>query len=138
CGRTVMIEPLNALDRPSYLLNTQRQALKVIEVLGRDNLKIMLDIFHLQRGEGNLIERLRNSISHTAHVQIADNPGRHEPGTGEINFARVFSALRDSGYVGWVGCEFFASGAIDDSLQWLSDLGALHARSSEGPAKQMA
>jgi hydroxypyruvate isomerase len=89
-GRTVMIEPLNVIDRPKYILSRQAQALDVIATLDYSNLKIMLDLFHLQRGEGNLIERIRQSLPHAAHVQIADNPGRHQPGTGEIHFDAVF------------------------------------------------
>jgi hydroxypyruvate isomerase len=121
-GRTVMIEPLNAIDRPRYLLSTQAQALDVLEDLRRGNLKLMLDVFHLQRGEGNLIERLRRSLPYAAHVQIADNPGRHEPGTGEINFAAVFDAIARSGYQDYIGCEYIPSRATTESFHWLSEL----------------
>jgi hydroxypyruvate isomerase len=121
-GLTVMIEPLNAIDRPLYLLQTQAQALTAISQLGRANLKIMLDVYHLQRGEGNLIERMLASLPHAAHVQVADNPGRHEPGTGEINYASVFAALEASGYGGYVGCEFYPSGRSEDSFTWLHRL----------------
>jgi hypothetical protein len=100
-GRKVMIEPLNAIDRPTYLLTRQAQAVEVIKTLDRDNLGIMVDLFHLQRGEGNLIERMRMSLPYAIHVQIADVPGRHEPGTGEINFAAVFGDLDRAGYAGW-------------------------------------
>jgi hydroxypyruvate isomerase len=116
---TVMIEPLNRIDRPRYLLNTQAQALDVVTTLNRPNLKIMLDVYHVQRGEGNLIERLRASLPHAAHVQIADNPGRHEPGTGEIQFDRVFAEIERSGYAGVIGCEYVPSGATVDSFGWL-------------------
>jgi hydroxypyruvate isomerase len=118
-GLVVMIEPLNVLDRPRYLLNTQAQALEVLGALNRPNLKIMLDLYHLQRGEGNLIERMRMSLPHAAHVQIADNPGRHEPGTGEIRFESVFAEIERSGYAGFVGCEYLPSGASIDSFGWL-------------------
>jgi hydroxypyruvate isomerase len=116
--KVVMIEPLNAVDRPTYLLNTQAQAREVIERLALPNVKIMLDLFHLQRGEGNLIENMLRSLPHAAHVQIADNPGRHEPGTGEVNFDAVFKALVDAGYEGWVGCEYSPSGSTQSSLAW--------------------
>lgn len=118
-GITVMVEPLNRIDRPTYLLSTQAEALELIATLGRANLKLMLDIFHVQRGEGNLIERLRASLPHAGHVQIADNPGRHEPGTGEIAFDRVFQEIEASGYAGHVGCEYFPSGATEASFGWL-------------------
>lgn len=121
-GRMVMIEALNAIDRPQYLLSRQAQALEVLDRLGRVNLKIMLDLFHLQRGEGNLIERLCRSLPHAAHVQIADNPGRHEPGTGEINFAAVFAAISRMKYQGYIGCEYIPASSTPDSFDWLSDL----------------
>ncbi len=123
-GITAMVEPLNAIDRPTYLMSTQAKAIEVHSKLNRPNLKIMLDVFHVQRGEGNLIERMLTSLPHTAHVQIADNPGRHEPGTGEINFAAIFAAIEKSGYAGYIGLEYLPSGATGDSLQWLEHLRA--------------
>ncbi|CAB3753679.1 hydroxypyruvate isomerase family protein [Paraburkholderia humisilvae] len=116
---TVMIEPLNAVDRPAYLLTRQRQAIALIEKLKRPNLKIMLDLFHVQRGEGNLIERMLASLPHAAHVQIADVPGRHEPGTGEINFRKVFDTLQAAGWNGWVGAEYFPLGGTEAGLGWM-------------------
>jgi hydroxypyruvate isomerase len=124
---TVMIEPLNRLDRPRYLLNTQAQALEALATLNRPNLKIMLDVYHLQRGEGNLIERLRASLPHAAHVQIADNPGRHEPGTGEIRFDTVFAEIERSGYAGTIGCEYLPSGSTAESFGWLETMRAAQA-----------
>lgn len=121
-GLIVMIEPLNAIDRPHYVLNTQTQALDVIAAVARPNLKIMLDLYHLQRGEGNLIERMRASLPHAAHVQIADNPGRHEPGTGEIRFDAVFNELAAGGYTGYIGCEYLPCAATQDSFGWLHAL----------------
>jgi hydroxypyruvate isomerase len=116
---TVMIEPLNAVDRPAYLLTRQQQAIALIDTLKRPNLKIMLDLFHVQRGEGNLIERMLTSLPYAAHVQIADVPGRHEPGTGEINFAKVFEALQKAGWTGWIGAEYFPAGATEAGLGWM-------------------
>jgi len=75
-------------------------------------------LFHLQRGEGNLIENMLQSLPYAAHVQIADNPGRHEPGTGEVNFDAVFNALANAGYLGWVGCEYSPSVSTQTSLAW--------------------
>jgi hydroxypyruvate isomerase len=119
---TVMIEPLNAVDRPAYLLNRQQQAIGLIETLQRPNLKIMLDLFHLQRGEGNLIERMRASLPYAAHVQLADVPGRHEPGTGEINFAKVFAELQAANWQGWVGCEYLPAAGTEAGLGWMTGL----------------
>lgn len=118
-GRRVLIEPLNAVDRPTYLLNTQQQALHLVQTLQRDNLSIMLDLFHLQRGEGNLIEGMLRSLAHAAHVQIADVPGRHEPGTGEINFRNVFAAVAQADYKGWVGCEYLPLNSTQEGLSWM-------------------
>jgi hydroxypyruvate isomerase len=122
-GRKVMIEPLNAIDRPTYLLSRQAQAVEVVKTLDRNNLGIMVDLFHLQRGEGNLIERMRMSLPYAIHVQIADVPGRHEPGTGEINFAAVFGELDRATYAGWVGCEYFPSKSTVEGLDWMSKHG---------------
>ncbi|SFQ01892.1 hydroxypyruvate isomerase family protein [Variovorax sp. 770b2] len=121
---TLMIEPLNEIDRPTFLLTRQSQAIDLIEQLDRENLKIMLDVFHLQRGEGNLIERLRESLPHAAHVQIADVPGRHEPGTGEINFVMVLRTLEQLEWKEWVGCEYFPSENTSASFAWLAALGS--------------
>lgn len=122
-GRHVMIEPLNAIDRPTYLLSRQAQAVEVLKALNRDNLGIMVDLFHLQRGEGNLIEHMRMSLPYATHVQIADVPGRHEPGTGEINFAMVLKELDKAGYTGWVGCEYFPSKSTVEGLDWMAKHG---------------
>ena len=119
-GRRVMIEPLNAIDRPFYLLSKQSQAVEVVKSLDRANLGIMLDLFHLQRGEGNLIEHMHMSLPYAIHVQIADAPGRHEPGTGEINFVTVFRELEKAGYAGWVGCEYFPIKSTVEGLDWMS------------------
>jgi 2-dehydrotetronate isomerase len=119
---TVMIEPLNAIDRPAYLLTRQQQAIALIETLKRPNLKIMLDLFHLQRGEGNLIERMLTSLPYAAHVQIADVPGRHEPATGEINFRKVFDALQAAGWTGWVGAEYLPLGSTEAGLGWMESV----------------
>ncbi len=119
-GRQALVEPLNAIDRPAYLLTRQSQAIELIKAVGCDNLRIMVDIFHMQRGEGNLTERMRASLPYAGHVQIADVPGRHEPGTGEINFAYVFTELERLGWAGWVGCEYFPRTTTLDGLGWLS------------------
>lgn len=119
-GRQVLVEPLNAIDRPTYLLSRQEQAIELIDSLKCDNLRIMVDLFHIQRGEGNLIERMRASLPHAGHVQVADVPGRNEPGTGEINFAAVFAELNRLNYPGWVGCEYFPRSTTVEGLGWMT------------------
>lgn len=118
-GRQVMVEPLNAVDRPQYFLSRQDQAIALIEELQQENLGLMLDVFHLQRGEGNLMERMRKSLPYAVHVQIADVPGRHEPGTGEIRFDFVFAELRRLGYTGWIGCEYLPRADTVAGLGWM-------------------
>jgi hydroxypyruvate isomerase len=122
-GRSVMLEPLNAIDRPAYFLTRQDQALEVVEALARPNLGLMLDLFHLQRGEGNLVERMRKSLPHALHVQVADVPGRHEPGSGEINFMFVFAELERLGYDGWIGCEYLPLASTLEGLGWMAQMG---------------
>ncbi len=119
-ARQVLVEPLNAIDRPTYLLSRQAEAIELIDSLGCDNLRIMLDLYHLQRGEGNLIERMRASLPYAGHVQFADVPGRHEPGTGEINFPAVFAELERLQYQGWIGCEYFPRTTTLESFGWMS------------------
>jgi hydroxypyruvate isomerase len=121
-GRKPMIEPLNAIDRPRYLLQRQEQAISLIEEIGSSRLALMLDLFHLQRGEGNLIERMRRSLPYAAHVQIADVPGRHEPGTGEIHFENVFAELEKAGWAGWIGAEYLPLAGTLEGLGWMHKL----------------
>jgi len=115
----LLIEPINNLDMPGFYLNTSRQALALIEQVGSKNLWLQYDIYHMQRMEGELIQTLRNHLSQIAHIQVADNPGRHEPGTGEINFDNIFSALDQMGYSGWIGCEYNPQGDTAAGLSWL-------------------
>jgi len=116
----LLIEPINNLDMPGFYLNTSRQALALIEQVGSKNLWLQYDIYHMQRMEGELIQTLRNHLSQIAHIQVADNPGRHEPGTGEINFDNIFSALDQMGYSGWIGCEYNPQGDTAAGLSWLN------------------
>jgi hydroxypyruvate isomerase len=122
-GRVVLVEPLNSIDRPAYLLHRQRQAIELIKSLNEpDNLAIMVDIFHVQREQGNIVECLHETLPYAGHLQIADVPGRHEPGTGEINFPFVFGELQRAGYDGWIGCEYFPAKTTLDGLSWIEPL----------------
>jgi 2-dehydrotetronate isomerase len=112
----VLIEPLNPIDRPGYWLSTQAHARRVVEGVARPNVKIMFDVYHVQMTEGRIASNLQASLPHIGHIQIADVPGRGEPGTGEINFPFVFDAIECSGYTGWVGCEYKP---VKDSLAGL-------------------
>lgn len=116
----LLIEPINHLDIPRYFLHTTSQALSIIEDVGRDNLKVQYDIYHAQRTEGELAATLAQHLSQIGHVQIADNPGRHEPGSGEINFPFLFRWLDDIGYAGHVGCEYRPRSGTEAGLGWFA------------------
>lgn len=119
-GVTVLIEPLNPHDVPGYFLDGVPRALEVIAAVDRPNLKLQADIYHLQRTQGELASTLSAHIDIIGHVQIADTPGRHEPGTGEINYPFVFATLDKLGYEGWVGCEYVPSGATGSASDWMT------------------
>ncbi len=105
-GITVMIEPINTFDMPGYFLTGSEQAARVIAECGADNIKLQYDIYHMQRMEGELADTIRRFLPLIGHMQLADTPGRHEPGTGEINYPFLFQLLDALPYTGWIGCEY--------------------------------
>jgi len=119
-GIKLLIEPINTYDIPGFYLNRTAQALSVIDEVGSDNLFVQYDIYHAQRMEGELIATLEKHLARIAHVQLADNPGRHEPGTGEIHYGNVFAALERIGYAGWVGCEYKPATTTEAGLSWFT------------------
>lgn len=118
-GIELVLEPLNTRDTPGFLVPTSRSALALIKAVGSNNLRLQYDVYHAQVMEGDLARSLQEHLPLIGHIQIADNPGRHQPGTGEINFPFLFAHLDRLGYPGWVGCEYQPSGATADSLAWL-------------------
>jgi hydroxypyruvate isomerase len=118
-GIRLLIEPINRFDIPNFYLNTVEQASSIIDEVGSGNLFIQYDLYHQQRTEGELIGTYQRHSARIAHVQLADNPGRHEPGTGEINYPFVFDALRTAGYDGWIGCEYKPRATTAEGLGWL-------------------
>jgi len=118
-GIELLLEPLNTRDTPDFLVSTSAQAMRVIDAVGSRNLFLQYDIYHAQVMEGDLAHTLETLLPRIGHVQIADNPGRHEPGSGEINFPFLFCRLDALGYAGWIGCEYQPRGATADSLGWL-------------------
>jgi len=118
-GIGVVIEAVNTVDRPRYLIDTTRAALDVIDRAGHPNLRIQYDLYHMQIMEGDLIRSLRTHCARIGHIQFADTPGRHEPGTGEIHFANVFAALEELPYDGCVGAEYVPSARTEDTLAWM-------------------
>ena len=117
-GVTFTVENLNTIvDHPGVPLARAKDTLALIEGVGHPNVKMMLDLYHAQIGEGNLIELVRRCGDAIGEIQVADVPGRCEPGTGEINYAAVAAALREMGYTGTIGLEGWASGDSEVALQ---------------------
>jgi len=117
----LLIEPINTYDIPGFYLNTVEQAASIIEEVGSDNLFIQYDLYHQQRTRGELVATYERHKQLITHIQLADNPGRNEPGTGEINYPFVFKALDQSGYDGWIGCEYKPKTETQRGLVWLNE-----------------
>ncbi|WP_323118802.1 2-oxo-tetronate isomerase [Burkholderia alba] len=121
-GIRLLVEPCNSYDIPGFALNRSSDGLDVIRAVGSDNLFLQYDIYHMQRMEGELAATLTKHFASIKHVQLADNPGRHEPGTGEINYAYLFALLDSLGYDGYVGCEYKPRATTADGLGWLREI----------------
>jgi hydroxypyruvate isomerase len=120
-GLRLLVEPINTFDIPGFVVSTTDDALALIDDAGSRNIYLQYDIYHAQRMEGEIANRLARHLPRIAHVQIADNPGRGEPGTGEINYAFLFRHLDRIGYDGWVGCEYKPTTATtEESFLWLA------------------
>ena len=116
----MVLEAVNTFDRPGFFISTSAEALEAIDRAGHDNLALEYDLYHMQKMEGDLVTTLERLIGRIGHIQFADTPGRHEPGTGEINFPYVFAAIDRLGYDRWVGAEYVPSGQTEDTLGWLT------------------
>ena len=114
----VLIEPQNTRTFPGIFLQHTGQALAIIDEVGASNLRLQYDLFHMQIMEGDLARTLEAHLERIGHVQIADVPERHEPGTGEINFTYLFGWLDRLGYSGWVGAEYAPAGPTEAGLAW--------------------
>ncbi|MFZ5558584.1 MAG: hydroxypyruvate isomerase [Pseudomonadota bacterium] len=117
-GIRLLIEPINTIDIPGFYLTRTQQAVDLIAAVGSDNLFVQYDIYHMQIMEGDLARTMEKHLKLIAHMQLADNPGRHEPGTGEINYPFLFGHIDRIGYSGWIGCEYKPAGATEDGLGW--------------------
>jgi len=122
-GVSLMIEPINTIDMPGYFLNTSKQALVIINRVGVDNLFLQFDIYHQQIMEGNLTRSLSKLMPRIGHIQIASVPDRHEPDTGEVNDRQILNHLDETGYRGWVGCEYLPKGNTEQGLGWAAPWG---------------
>ncbi len=118
-GVALLIEPINTIDIPGFFLCHSEQALKIIDEVGSNNLQLQYDIYHMQIMEGDLARTLETNIDVIRHIQLADNPGRHEPGSGEINYGFIFKHLDSIGYQGWIGCEYKPLSATEAGLDWV-------------------
>jgi hydroxypyruvate isomerase len=119
-GIRLLIEPCNTRDIPGFYLNRSRQAREIIEAVDSDNLFLQYDIYHMQVMEGDLAPTIERNLASIRHMQLADNPGRHEPGTGEINYSFLFNFIDKSGYTGWIGCEYKPAKTTREGLSWLA------------------
>jgi hydroxypyruvate isomerase len=119
----LLVEPINTFDIPGFFLGGTRQALAIIRETGSDNLFLQYDIYHMQRMEGELAATIEANLPMIRHVQLADNPGRFEPGTGEINYRYLFGLLDRLGYTGWIGCEYKPKAGTEAGLGWLAEHG---------------
>ena len=118
-GIRLVMEPINTRDMPGFYLNRTKQAVALIEEVGSPNLFIQYDIYHMQIMEGDLARTMQKYLDRISHIQLADNPGRHEPGTGEINYPFLFDWIDRIGYQGWIGCEYKPKTTTVDGLGWL-------------------
>jgi len=121
-GLKLLVEPINDYDIPGFYVNRSAHALSILDEVGADNAYLQYDIYHAQRMEGELAATLQKHLARIAHLQIADNPGRHEPGSGEINYAFLFAHLDRIGYSGWIGCEYKPAATTEAGLDWRARL----------------
>ena len=115
----LLIEPINTFDIPGFYLSSTQQAIEIMDEVGSDNLYLQYDIYHAQRMEGEIANTIQKYLTRIAHIQIADNPGRNEPGTGEINYDFLFEFVDRIGYKGWIGCEYKPLKNTAAGLGWM-------------------
>jgi hydroxypyruvate isomerase len=116
----LLVEPINHFDIPGFFLTRTDQALALLNEVGSSNLFLQYDIYHAQRMEGELASTITKHLPRIAHIQLADNPGRNEPGTGEINYAWLFKHIDAAGYRGWIGCEYKPKTNTTAGLGWMA------------------
>jgi hydroxypyruvate isomerase len=116
---TVLLEAINTRDIPGFVLSTQKDSFLVCEAANAPNLKMQMDLYHMQVMEGDLATKLRHYAPHCGHIQIAGCPERNEPDIGEVRYEYVFRLLDELGYQGWLGCEYRPAGRTTDGLRWM-------------------
>lgn len=120
-GIELVIEAINTRDIPGFLVNNSKQAAELVKQVGSTNLRYQYDIYHMQIMEGDLAKTMECHFPIIGHLQLADNPGRHEPGTGEINYPFLFKHIDALGYDGWIGCEYVPASGTEAGLGWLKN-----------------
>jgi hydroxypyruvate isomerase len=118
-GIELMIEPLNSRDVPNYFISHQREAVELIKQVERPNVKLQLDLYHAQIMDGDVSTLIQDVAPFTGHIQIASVPDRHEPSEGELNYPHLFNVLDNSGYQGWIGCEYNPRNTTEEGLGWV-------------------
>jgi hydroxypyruvate isomerase len=119
-GVKPIIEPINHRDIPGFFLNTTDQAAAIIAAIGPEKLGLQFDLYHCQITEGDVVKRVEKHLPLIAHMHVADTPGRHEPGTGEVNWPFVFKTIDALGFRGWIGCEYRPAGETLAGLSWFA------------------
>ena len=117
-GITLLIEPINTRDIPGFFLSGTAQAIEIIDAVGSDNLQLQYDIYHMQIMEGDVAQTIERQLPRIGHIQLADVPGRHEPGTGTIDFPSLLAQIDRLGYDGWIGCEYVPAAGTAAGLAW--------------------
>lgn len=133
-GVRVLIEPLNAIDAPGYFLNRMAQARAITEAVGHPNLWLQYDVYHAAMSGADIADTFRENVSRIAHIQIAGTPGRREPEPSDIPYGDLFTLIDDSGYDGWIGCEYRPRAGTLEGLSWAAKYGLrpLGSRSKPG------
>ena len=123
----ILVEALNTIDAPNYFVSSTSHCKEIIKAVNLPSVKIQYDIYHMQIMEGDIIRTFENNFDKIGHIQIADNPGRNEPGTGELNYKKIFEYLNNSDYDGWIGCEYAPKTNTLESLKWVREYGVINA-----------
>jgi hydroxypyruvate isomerase len=117
-GIALLIEAINTRDMPGFYLNTQAQSFAVCAAVGAPNIRMQMDLYHMQIMEGDLTMKLRKYAPQCGHIQVASVPDRHEPASGEVDYAYLYGVLQELKYDGWIGCEYRPAGKTVDGLSW--------------------
>lgn len=121
-SKTILLEAINSYGYPDYLINNSSESLQIIKAVGMPNVKFLYDVYHMQLMEGNLTRTICDNLDLIGHIQIADVPDRHEPGTGEINFSYLLNRVKEAGYRNFVGLEYTPSSTEREAVRWIEKL----------------